>query len=59
MRVYILYIIGFLSLILMIITLYKIFNKKEFIKYNKTVLILVTLFIPILGYFLVVNDKNK
>jgi hypothetical protein len=58
MKVYIIYIIGFLSLILMIITLYKIFNKKEFIKYNKVFLILITLFIPILGYFLVVNDKK-
>ena len=59
MKVYILYIVGFLSLILMIITLYKIFNKKEFIKYNKTVLIIITLFLPVLGYILVVNDKKN
>jgi predicted tellurium resistance membrane protein TerC len=59
MKIYILYTAGFLSLILMITTLYKIFNKKEFIKYNKTVLIIITLFLPILGYILVVNDKRN
>lgn len=51
--------VAFLSVILMAITLYKISKKQEFVKYSKTILIIITLIIPILGYFMVINDDKK
>jgi hypothetical protein len=58
-KVLILYGFGFLNLIVMVITLSKILKKEEFPKYNKKLLILITVFIPVLGYILVITDQNK
>jgi hypothetical protein len=58
-KVLILYGFGFLHTIVMIITLSKILKKEEFPKYNKKLLILITVFIPVLGYHLVITDQNK
>jgi|GEM_PF-7019001 len=53
-----LFLFAFFSIILMIATFYKISKKQNFFKYNKTFLIIITIFIPILGYFLVINDEK-
>lgn len=58
-KIYILYIVAFFSIILMFITLNKISKKKVFEKYNKTLLILITIFIPLLGFILVMSEDKK
>lgn len=56
-KVITLYVLGFLNLIVMIITFNKILKKEEFLKYNRKLLILITLFIPVIGYILVSRSK--
>lgn len=58
-KIYIFYIVAFFSIILMFITLNKISKKKVFEKYNKTLLILITIFIPLLGFILVMSEDKK
>lgn len=53
------YIFAFFSLILMIITLIKIWKTNSFKNYSKLTLTIITFVVPILGFYMVFIKKNN
>lgn len=46
------------NLIIMIYTIFKILNQKEFKKNQKSTLLIITIIIPLVGLILVNNEKK-
>ena len=58
-RIHLLYLMVIINILVIFYTLKKISGKEEFVRFNKTVLIYITILIPFLGLLLLYIENRK